>query len=53
MHHGNNRRYLVKRLAYRIQHIKACAHSFRRFASYRIAILFFLGKLDLYPQTSL
>ena len=36
-----------------IQHIKACAHGFRRFASYRIAILFFLGKLDLYPQTSL
>jgi len=34
-----------------IQHIKACAHGFRRFASYRIAILFFLGKLDLYPQT--
>jgi len=37
----------------RIQHIKACAHGFRKFASYRIAILFFLGKLDLYPQTSL
>jgi transposase len=36
-----------------IQHIKACAHGFRRFASYRIAILFFLGKLELYPQTSL
>lgn len=36
-----------------IQHIKACAHGFRRFSSYRIAILFFLGKLDLYPQTSL
>jgi len=36
-----------------IQHIKACAHGFRRFSSYRIAILFFLGKLDLYPHTSL
>jgi transposase len=36
----------------RIQHIKACAHGFRRFASYRIAILFFLGKLDLYPHKS-
>jgi transposase len=35
-----------------IQHIKACAHGFRRFSNYRIAILFFLGKLDLYPQTS-
>ena len=34
----------------RIQQIKASAHGFRRFASYRIAILFFLGKLDLYPQ---
>ena len=37
----------------RIQHIKACAHGFRRFSSYRIAILFFLGKLELYPQSSL
>ena len=36
----------------RIQHIKACAHGFRRFASYRIAILFFLGKLELYPHKS-
>lgn len=36
-----------------IQHIKACAHGFRRFASYRIAILFFLGKLELYPQKTL
>ena len=36
----------------RIQHIKACAHGFRRFASYRIAILFFLGKLALYPHKS-
>jgi transposase len=36
----------------RIQHLKACAHGFRHFASYRIAILFFLGKLDLYPHTS-
>lgn len=37
----------------RIQHIKACAHGFRRFTSYRIAILFFLGKLQLYPQETL
>jgi len=34
----------------RIQLIKACAHGFRRFSGYRVAILFFLGKLDLYPQ---
>jgi transposase len=36
----------------RIQHIKACAHGFRRFDSFRIAILFFLGKLERYPHKS-
>ena len=35
-----------------IQLIKARARGFRRFQNFRIAILFFLGKLDLYPQTS-
>jgi transposase len=35
-----------------IQRIKANARGFRRFANYRIAILFFLGKLELYPQTN-
>lgn len=34
-----------------IQRIKANARGFRRFKNFRIAILFFLGKLDLYPQT--
>jgi len=35
-----------------IQEIKAVAHGFRTFESFRIAILFFSGKLDLYPQKS-
>jgi transposase len=35
-----------------IQHVKACARGYRRFPSFRIAILFFLGKLDLNPQES-
>lgn len=34
-----------------IQRIKTNARGFRRFANFRVAILFFLGKLDLYPQT--
>jgi len=33
----------------RIQSIKASARGFKNFARYRIAILFHLGKLDLYP----
>lgn len=33
-----------------IQHIKSTARGFRNFTNYRIAILFFCGKLDLYPQ---
>ena len=43
---------MAESLNSRIQHIKACAHGFRRFVSYRIAILFFLGKLALYPHKS-
>jgi transposase len=35
-----------------IQQIKAQARGFRRFHSFRTAILFFLGKLDLNPQES-
>jgi transposase len=34
----------------KIQNIKATARGFRSFENYRIAILFFCGKLDLYPQ---
>jgi transposase len=33
-----------------IQHIKSTARGFRSFKNYRIAILFFCGKLNLYPQ---
>lgn len=35
-----------------IQEIKYVARGFRRFENFRIAILFFLGKLDLYPHKS-
>lgn len=34
----------------RIQHIKASARGYRKFESFRIAVLFHLGKLDLYPH---
>ena len=33
-----------------IQHVKSCARGYRTFTSFRIAILFFLGKLDLNPH---
>jgi transposase len=32
-----------------IQHIKATARGFRNFQNYRASILFYCGKLDLYP----
>jgi len=35
-----------------IQLIKANARGFRQFANFRVAILFFLGKLDVYPHKS-
>ena len=35
-----------------IQHVKACARGYRTFSNFRIAILFFLGKLELNPQES-
>lgn len=35
-----------------IQLIKANSRGFRQFANFRVAILFFLGKLDLYPHNS-
>ncbi len=35
-----------------IQQIKSNAKGFRRFDNFRVAVLFFLGKLDLSPQTS-
>lgn len=33
----------------RIQHIKASARGYRQFENFRVAILFHLGKLDMYP----
>ncbi len=37
----------------RIQAIKAAARGFRNFENYRIRILFFCGRLDLEPETSM
>ena len=37
----------------KIQNIKTNARGYRNFENYRIAILFFCGKLDLYPQKTL
>ncbi|HLS28709.1 MAG TPA: transposase, partial [Opitutales bacterium] len=34
----------------RIQAIKSQARGFRNFANYRSSILFYCGKLSLYPQ---
>lgn len=36
----------------KIQEIKTIGRGFRKFENFRTAILFFLGKLNLYPQTS-
>jgi len=37
----------------KIQHIKYTARGFRNYENYKIAILFFCGKLDLHPQNFL
>jgi transposase len=34
----------------KIQTIKANARGYRNFGNYRVAILFYCGKLDLYPS---
>jgi hypothetical protein len=36
-----------------IQRIKANERGYRKFGSFRVAILFYLGGLDLYPQKRL
>jgi len=36
----------------KIQQIKSAARGFRKFENFRTAILFFCGKLDMYPQKS-
>jgi transposase len=43
---------LAENLNGQIQRVKTNARGFRSFQNFRIAVLFFLGKLDLYPQTS-
>lgn len=37
----------------KIQQVKSAARGFRNFENFRIAILFYCGKLDMYPQKSL
>jgi len=37
----------------KIQQIKSAARGFRNFENYRTAILFYCGKLDMYPQKTL
>jgi transposase len=46
-HHITNA--VTEGLNSKIQSIKAAARGFRSFRNYRIRILFFCGKLDLYP----
>jgi transposase len=36
----------------KIQQVKSAARGFRNFENFRIAILFFCGKLDMHPQKS-
>ena len=43
---------IVESLNSQIQLIKANARGFRKFKNFRIAILFFLGKLEVYPHKS-
>jgi len=42
---------IAEQINSQIQYLKAAARGYRRFANFRVAILFFLGKLELYPQT--
>jgi transposase len=49
-HHTNNA--TAEGLNGQIQLLKASARGYRQFKNFRIAILFFLGKLDLNPHTS-
>ena len=49
-HRTNNA--VAEGLNAQVQLIKARARGFRQFAQFRIAILFFLGRLDMNPQKS-
>ena len=42
----------AERMNGKIQEIKSIGRGFRRFENFRVAILFFCGGLDLYPQIS-
>lgn len=42
---------LAENINGQIQRVKTNARGFRHFDNFRVAVLFFLGKLDLYPQT--
>jgi transposase len=42
---------LAENLNGQIQRVKSNARGFRSFTNFRVAVLFFLGKLDLYPQS--
>lgn len=42
---------LAENLNGQIQRVKTNARGFRSFENFRLAVLFFLGKLNLYPQT--
>jgi transposase len=42
---------IAENLNGQIQRVKTNARGFRKFDNFRLAVLFFLGKLDLYPQT--
>ena len=37
----------------KIQQMRSVARGFRNFENYKIAILFYCGKLDMYPQKTL
>ena len=49
-HHGITNAF-TEGMNSRIQEIKAAARGFRNFENYRIAILFYCGKLDLKPES--
>ena len=42
----------AERMNGKIQEIKSIGRGFRRFENFRVAILFYYGGLDLYPQIS-
>ena len=49
----NKNNAMAERLNGKIQEIKLSAKGYRKFENFRTAILFFHGKLNLYPQETL